>query len=215
VDVPSAERWLFESNIEAFQAENPDFDLFSALAQRDIFSRNIQKRCSVYEEPERVSKEQAAAMRAADLAKWQDDPKEFAQGLAAYVLGSRHEVLVVVTDNVDRLDLAGQLTGFNVALSFMALTKCFVILQLRDETYERFKDEPLDTYRTGITFHISPPRFIGVVILSSETDITHFLVPSVARFARRLIGTMPIVTRRTPTACKAHRKTTTGKVDSA
>jgi len=120
-DVPSAERWLFESNIEAFQAENPDFDLFSAPTQRDIFSRNIQKRCSVYEEPERVSKEQAAAMRAADLAKWQDDPKEFAQGPATYVLGSRHEVLVVVTDNVDRLDLAGLLTGFNAALSFMAL----------------------------------------------------------------------------------------------
>jgi hypothetical protein len=32
-----------------------------------------------------------------------------------YVLGSRHEVLVVVMDNVDRLDLTGQLTAFNVA----------------------------------------------------------------------------------------------------
>src|ERR1700687_442911 len=126
-DIPSAEQWLFESFIEAFQAENPDLDLFSASAQRGIFSRNIQRRRSVYEELERVSKEQAAAMRAADLANWQDDPKEFAQGLAMYVLGGRHEVLVVVMDNVDRLDLAGQLTGFNVALSFMALTKCFVI----------------------------------------------------------------------------------------
>jgi hypothetical protein len=191
-DVPTAERWLFESFIEAFQTENPHFDLFSAAAQRGIFSRNIQRRRSVYEELERVSKEQAAAMRAADLAKWQDDPKEFAQGLAMYVLGGRHEVLVVVMDNVDRLDLAGQLTGFNVALSFMALTKCFVILQLRDETYERFKDKPpLDTYRTGITFHISPPRFIDVVkrrlelsleyLTSQASEVQRYTVESGAR----------------------------------
>lgn len=191
-DVPSAERWLLESFIEAFQAENPDFDLFSAQAQRGIFSRNIQKRRSVYEELERVSKDQAAAMRAVDLAKWQDDPKEFAQGLATYVLGSRQEVLVVVMDNVDRLDLTGQLTGFNVALSFMALTKCFVILQLRDETYERFKDKPpLDTYRTGITFHISPPRFIDVVkrrlelslgyLTSQASEVQRYTVESGAR----------------------------------
>src|SRR5208283_2835492 len=32
------------------------------------------------------------------------------------------------------------------------------------ETYERYKDKPpLDTFRTGIAFHISPPRFIDVV----------------------------------------------------
>ena len=173
-DVASAERWVFESFIEAFQAENPSLDLFSNSVQRGIFARNIQKRRSVYEELDRVSPEQAAAMRAMDLAKWQDDPKEFTQGIATYVLGSRHEVLVVVMDNVDRLDLAGQLTAFNVALSFMALTKCFVILQMRDETYERYKDKPpLDTYRSGITFHISPPRFIDVVKRRLELSLEY------------------------------------------
>jgi hypothetical protein len=35
---------------------------------------------------------------------------------------------------------------------------------MRDETYERYKDRPpLDTFRTGIIFHITPPRFIDVV----------------------------------------------------
>ena len=35
---------------------------------------------------------------------------------------------------------------------------------MRDETYERFKDKPpLDTYRSGVVFHISPPRFLDVV----------------------------------------------------
>jgi hypothetical protein len=77
-------------------------------------------------------------------------------------------------DNVDRLDLAGQLTAFNVSLSFMSLTKCFVMLQMRDETYERFKDKPpLDTYRSGITFHIAPPRFIDVVKRRLELSLEY------------------------------------------
>lgn len=173
-DGATAERWVYETFIEAFQVENPSVDLFSSSVQRGVFARNIQKRRSIYDQLEGVSPEQAAVQRADDLAKWQDDPREFAQGIATYVLGSRHEILVVVMDNVDRLDLAGQLTAFNVSLSFMALTKCFVILQMRDETYERFKDKPpLDTYRSGITFHISPPRFIDVVKRRLELSLEY------------------------------------------
>src|SRR6266849_7014835 len=57
-----------------------------------------------------------------------------------------------------------QLDAFQLALWFMHKTRAFVILQMRDETYERFKNQPpLDTFRTGITFHITPPRFLDVV----------------------------------------------------
>jgi len=175
-DAKSAEQWVCAAFIEAFQAENPGLDLFSSAVQRGIFSRNIQRRRSIYEELERVSPEKVAAQRASDLAKWQDDPEELARGIATYVLGSRHEVLVAVMDNVDRLDLAGQLTAFNVALSFMAMTKCFVMLQMRDETYERFKEKPpLDTYRSGIVFHISPPRFIDVVKRRLELSLEYLI----------------------------------------
>src|SRR6185295_7936876 len=44
------------------------------------------------------------------------------------------------------------------------MTHTFCVLQMRDETYERFKDEkPLDTYRTAIRFYIRPPRFVDVI----------------------------------------------------
>ena len=67
-------------------------------------------------------------------------------------------------DNVDRLDLESQLAAFQLALWFMDKSKAFVILQMRDETYERFKDKPpLDTFKTGIVFHIRPPRFLDVL----------------------------------------------------
>jgi hypothetical protein len=103
-------------------------------------------------------------VKANDLTNWQDDPLKMARGIADYVLGSRHEALIAVMDSVDRLDLNNQLHAFQLALWFMRQTNCFVILQMRDETYERYKNKPpLDIFRTGITFHTSPPRFTDVV----------------------------------------------------
>ena len=70
-------------------------------------------------------------------------------------------MVVAVMDNVDQLSLENQLAAFSLSLWFMDQSKAFVILQMRDETYERFKDKPpLDTYRSGVVFHISPPRFL-------------------------------------------------------
>lgn len=163
-DLAHAERWLCTAFAESFQTENPGLDLASESVLRGVFSRNIQRRKAVYEPLERASPEQAAVARARDLAAWQDDPEELARGIANLVLGIRREALVAVMDNVDRLDLNNQLYAFQLALWFMRQTRCFVILQMRDETYERYKNKPpLDTFRTGITFHISPPRFTDVV----------------------------------------------------
>jgi hypothetical protein len=160
----AAYEWLCAKFVEDFQNRNSQLDLSSLQTLRGIFSRNIQRRKGVYEALGAASQQEEAITRAQDLRQWQDDPKELCRGIAQYVLGSRHDVLVVVMDNVDRLDLQAQLDAFQLALSFMAETQSFVVLQMRDETYERFKNRPpLDTFRSGITFHISPPRFIDVV----------------------------------------------------
>ena len=67
-------------------------------------------------------------------------------------------------DNVDKMSKDEQLAVFQLSLWFMEFSRAFVVLNLRDDTYERFKNEPpLDTYRSGITFHVEPPRFIDVV----------------------------------------------------
>ncbi len=159
-----AENWLCRAFVESFERDNPSLDLNSASALRGIFARNIQRRKAIYQEMAKYSAEQAGLARAADLAKWQDDPEERAIGIADYIMGMRQELLVVVMDNVDKLDLVNQLNAFQLSLWFMNRTRSFVILQMRDETYERYKDKPpLDTYRTNITFHIVPPRFVDVV----------------------------------------------------
>jgi hypothetical protein len=167
-----AGKWLCRSFINSFQQENPDIDFGSLSVIRGIYSRKIQKRKVIYAEFEKISAERAALTRAEDLAKWQEEPEETAQGIAEYILGGRHEQLVIVMDNVDRLDLDTQLAAFQLTLWFMQMTKAFVILQMRDETYERFKDKPpLDTFRAGVIFHISPPRFVDVVKRRLELSI--------------------------------------------
>lgn len=164
-DLSSAQVWLCESFIESFAEKNPDLDLSSVDVLKGIFSKQVQRRKGIYDDIAKWSPEQAAIVRNNDLMKWQDEPLEFTRGLGNYVMGVRHEeILIVVMDNVDRLDLTSQLDAFQLALWFMEQTKAFVILQMRDETYERYKNKPpLDTFRSGIAFHISPPRFIDVV----------------------------------------------------
>jgi hypothetical protein len=45
---------------------------------------------------------------------------------------------------------------------------------MRDETYERFKDSPpLDTFGSGVVFHITPPRFLDVVKRRLELSLEY------------------------------------------
>ena len=173
---PDAQRWMCETFRESFQRENPDVDISSPEVHRGIYSRQLQRRKPIYDDIGRDAPEQAARLRAEDLVQWQDDPEITARGLADYALGSRQDVLVTVMDNVDKLGLAEQLNAFELSLWFLALSRCFVVLQMRDETYERYKDAPpLDTYRSSVTFHITPPRFIDVVKRRLDLGVEYLL----------------------------------------
>jgi hypothetical protein len=173
-DLSRAEGWLCKAFIEGFEQENPSLDLASKPVLRGVFSKNIQRRKYIYDELESKASSEAAVLKATDLAKWQDDVSEMTDGIANYILGVRKETLVVVLDNVDRLDLKHQLDAFQLALWFLHKTRAFVILQMRDETYERYKNQPpLDTFRTGIVFHITPPRFLDVVKKRLELSLEY------------------------------------------
>jgi hypothetical protein len=174
VSLVGAEDWLCRTFIDSFQTDNRDIDFSEISVLRGIYSRKLQQKKPIYAELERASAERAAIRRAEDMLQWQDSAEDTTRGIAEYVMGSRQEALVVVMDNVDRLDRDNQLAAFQLTLWFMNLTRAFVVLQMRDETYERYKDRPpLDTYRTGVVFHISPPRFIDVVKRRLELSIEY------------------------------------------
>ena len=187
VVLEAAEGWLCQKFIESFQAERAGFDVYDGENLSKIFSRDLQKKKGIYAELAKISKDTAALRRIEDLQSWQEDPLKMALGICRHFSGDRGHVVVVVMDNVDRLELKTQLAAFQLSLWFMDQTKAFVILQMRDETYERFKNRPpLDTYRSGVNFHISPPRFLDVVkrrlelsleflSKSSDNTLTYYL----------------------------------------
>lgn len=112
--------------------------------------------------------------KARDIESWRLDPLKLTRGISRYLQGDRGENLIVVFDNVDRREAAAQLAAFQTALWLLEQTKCLLILQMRDSTFEAFKNEPpLDTYRTGQIFHISPPRFVDVVKRRLELSLEY------------------------------------------
>ena len=160
-----AQMWLCEKFIESFHHENPEFDPYANENLTRIFSEDLQKRRGIYDEiKKKISAIEAEKARINDLQEWHKDPHRLALGICRDFAGQRQEVVVVVMDNVDRLNLESQLAAFTLSLWFLDQSKAFVILQMRDETYERFKDsKPLDTFRSGVVFHLTPPRFLDVV----------------------------------------------------
>ncbi len=171
----SAENWLCQQFVDSFFRENPAFDPYANENLTRIFSQDLQKRRGIYDETKkRISVAEAEKLRIDDLQKWQADPQRMAFGICRHFSNERREVVVVVMDNVDRLSLENQLTAFGLSLWFLDQSKAFVILQMRDETYERFKDKPpLDTFRTGVVFHIAPPRFLDVVKRRLELSLEY------------------------------------------
>lgn len=171
----SAQNWLCQQFIDSFNRENSSFDPYANANLTRIFSQDLQKRRGIYDETKkRVSVGEAEKLRIDDLQKWQADPQRMAFGICRHFSFERREVVVVVMDNVDRLSLDNQLEAFALSLWFMDQSKAFVVLQMRDETYERFKDKPpLDTFRTGVVFHIPPPRFLDVVKRRLELSLEY------------------------------------------
>lgn len=199
-NLAGVESWLCEQFIASFAVEN-GFDARESENWKKVFAVDINRRKSLYKEIEANSLDQAMRLQWEDLTKWSEDPQKMAVGLARFFLGDCRETVVVVMDNVDRLDKDDQLQVFRLSLWFMDQTRSFVFLNLRDDTYEAYKDQkPLDTYRSGITFHVSPPPFTDVVkrrmelsgeyLAENVTDKLEYMTSSGLRFTypRTMIG---------------------------
>jgi hypothetical protein len=173
--VETAQDWLCEQFIKSFHEENFDFDPYANENLTRIFSQDLQKRRGIYDEiKKKISAAEAEKTRIDDLQSWQKDTQRLALGICRHFSGDRRDVLVVVMDNVDRLNLSSQLGAFTLSLWFLDQSRAFIILQMRDETYERFKNQkPLDTYKSGVVFHISPPRFLDVVKRRLELSLEY------------------------------------------
>jgi hypothetical protein len=156
-DLSDANEWVYNSFVKSLLEEGAPVNPRDEDDQERIFADDLAGR-------ERIEEGRGELERARDIEAWRQDPERLAHGMSRHLQGDRGEVIIVVFDNVDRRDVENQLAAFQLALWFMEQMRCIVILQMRDVTFEAHKnDRPLDTYKTGQVFHISPPRFIDVV----------------------------------------------------
>jgi hypothetical protein len=90
---------LCETFVKSFEQENPEIDMTSIEVIKGIFSKQFQRRKPIYDDVAKSNAESAARIRGEDLIKWQDNPLEVTRGIGNYVMGVRHdEVLVAVMD---------------------------------------------------------------------------------------------------------------------
>ena len=158
------ESWVCEQFVRSIVEEGAPINLRAPDDQERVFASDLEDRRAFYDRMEAIQTGRGSLERARDIEQWRQDPKKSMAGISRYLQGDRAENIIVVFDNVDRRESASQLAAFELALWFMDQTRCMVILQMRDSTFENYKHRPpLDTFRTGQIFHISPPRFIDVV----------------------------------------------------
>ena len=172
-DHPSPTEEICKAFVTSLQEEGAPIDMRDADDQERVFASDLEDRRAFYQRMEKASVGRGELEKARDIESWRQDPERLAKGMARYLQGDRGKILVVVFDNVDRRDVKNQLAAFEFALWFMNQMNCLVILQMRDVTFEAHKNErPLDTYKTGQIFHISPPRFIDVVKRRLELSLS-------------------------------------------
>jgi GTPase SAR1 family protein len=190
----SLEEWLCDEFTKSILEEGASFDLTDGGDQLRLFAPKIKERQAFYDRISlaKNSVNEGEIEKARDIEAWRLDKKVLAECIARYIQGDRSEILVVVFDNVDQRESDVQLKYFQLAQRFISTTKCLLILQMRDVTFERFKNEPpLDAYRTGTIFHVSPPPFISVVrkrleiviekISAEAPDTLSFTLPNGAK----------------------------------
>ena len=77
----------------------------------------------------------------------------------------RNKLVVLVLDNCDKRTLDEQLLMFEAAQWVQTEFRALVVLPLRDETYDNYRDKPpLDTALKDLVFRIEPPPFHHVLV---------------------------------------------------
>lgn len=163
-NLSEATDWVCSTFAQSVIEEGAPLILRDADDQERIFATDLSDREAFYQRVDASTPGRGLLEKARDIEGWRQDPVKLALGISRHLQGDRGEIVIAVFDNVDRRDVENQLAAFQLALWFMDQVRCLVILQMRDTTFEAHKnDRPLDTYKTGQIFHISPPRFIDVV----------------------------------------------------
>ena len=128
-----------------------------------VFNGKINENKSIYKKLKKVSEADYLIQLKQDLFTWKNDLHLYVSCLAGY-LSAQQKTIVIVFDNVDRLEAETQIKLFQVAQWLINQTRSLGIMDIRDTTYEMFKDRPpLDAFVNGNNFYINSPSIIKVI----------------------------------------------------
>jgi GTPase SAR1 family protein len=98
------------------------------------------------------------------LSELTSDNSAYLSALIQYLKDFHGKLPIVVLDNCDKRNREEQLLMFEVAQWLRTNFKFLVILPMRDNTYDNFKNEvPLDTVVKDLVFRIDPPDLLKVL----------------------------------------------------
>jgi Type I restriction enzyme R protein N terminus (HSDR_N) len=159
--IDNIETYICERFVE--ECQNLQFDPYSLEGLNRVFAVQINQ---LQRGPLSVITDEAEKQRAlsTELLHLSADKRKFGIQLARALTSNAVRPLIVAFDNVDRRESAQQLQIFQAAQWFRRETHAFMLLTLRDVTFERYKDQPpLDAFAQISNFYIRPPRFALVL----------------------------------------------------
>lgn len=152
--------WVRKEILRGIRIAYPsiDFDDFSVIQK--IFSVEVNRFYKgIGSLLETGSKEQNYELYKV-LLKSQDDLHTASVCYARHFGGERGQTIVVVFDNADKGPRDEQLLMFEVAQWLQQEFRVLVVLPIREETYDNYRDvPPLDTALKDLVFRIEPPVF--------------------------------------------------------
>lgn len=100
-----------------------------------------------------------------EIKRLKEDEVITTQAYIRFCCTERGKTLVIALDNCDKKETKDQLLMFQVAQWLQASFRCLVILPLRDETYDNYREQPpLDTALKDLVFRIEPPLLQQVLV---------------------------------------------------
>jgi hypothetical protein len=137
-----------------------DLDTLQAVysVEANRFKKGLGKLLEA--DPPQFNQELYNVLKAAD-----NDLHTKAMCYCRYLGTERNKLVVIVLDNCDKRLLSEQLLMFEAAQWVQMEFRALVVLPLRDETYDNFRDKPpLDTALKDLVFRIEPPPFHHVLV---------------------------------------------------
>ncbi|SFN45012.1 Type I restriction enzyme R protein N terminus (HSDR_N) [Nitrosospira briensis] len=111
---------------------------------------------------------------AEEIQKLQADEKVTALAFTRFCVAERGKLLIIALDNSDKRTLDEQLLMFEAAQWLQKEYRCLIMLPLREETYDNYRDRPpLDTALKDLVFRIEPPLFQNVLHKRIQLALKH------------------------------------------